>query len=98
MAFFRSSDDVFVTATTRYMSECTFWCDCLALRQCQLVCELITPGIRRNRTCRSNLNTVKQTSVPPPACAKCGDHRTRVIGQSPQPTITYIRCEKCGHV
>jgi transcription elongation factor Elf1 len=31
-------------------------------------------------------------------CAKCGDHRTRVIGRTESPSAIHVRCNRCGHV
>jgi len=31
------------------------------------------------------------------ACPKCGSHKTQVIGSSPTPPVTFVRCQACGH-
>lgn len=35
---------------------------------------------------------------PPPACPKCSSDKTKVIGQSQKPALTYAQCIACGHV
>jgi transposase-like protein len=35
---------------------------------------------------------------PPPVCPKCGNKRTRIVGQSGEPPLVHYRCEDCGHV
>jgi translation initiation factor 2 beta subunit (eIF-2beta)/eIF-5 len=30
-------------------------------------------------------------------CPKCGSPKTQVIGTSPSPPVTYVRCQACGH-
>src|SRR5262245_49665556 len=90
-------DDAFVSQRPATLLNCTFWCDCLVLRQFPRP-NLRLPGRAvRNRICLSIFNIVMQNVAPPP-CPKCGNRATRVIGQSPQPLMTYVRCEKCGHV
>jgi hypothetical protein len=36
--------------------------------------------------------------LPISACPKCSSDRTKIIGYSHQPLLTYIRCDACGHV
>jgi uncharacterized Zn finger protein len=31
-------------------------------------------------------------------CPKCNSDKTKVIGQSQKPLLTYTQCEGCGHV
>ena len=33
-----------------------------------------------------------------PNCPKCGSQRTKILGQSEHPVLTYVRCDACGHV
>ena len=40
----------------------------------------------------------RPNAPPPPACPKCKSDRTKVIGQSQKPTLTYAQCDACGHV
>ena len=40
----------------------------------------------------------RPTGPPPPACPKCKSDRTKVIGQSQTPALTYAQCDACGHV
>jgi hypothetical protein len=32
-----------------------------------------------------------------PVCSKCGNPRTIVVGTSPSPLATIVRCDACGH-
>jgi uncharacterized OB-fold protein len=41
---------------------------------------------------------VERPTPPPPACPKCKSDRTKIIGTSSKPMLTYAQCDDCGHV
>ena len=41
---------------------------------------------------------MERPTIPASPCPKCKSERTKIIGQSQKPVLTYAQCDDCGHV